>query len=101
MQDFLPFGKLGLKRGNSHASGPRKILEHVPVGQEGIEARGLPEPNTRKFGAGEAIFHFAMLPAAPDDGAELEKYIHQVLPGDWVLLEPGTTLGDVICETLD
>lgn len=36
-----------------------------------------------------------------DDGAELEKYIHQVLPGDWVLLEPGTTLGDVICETLD
>ena len=71
VQDFLLFGKLGLERGNSHVSGPRKVLEHVPVGQEGIEARGLPEPNTRKFGAGEAIFHFAMLPAAPDDGAEL------------------------------
>ena len=32
VQDFLPFGKLGLERGNSHVSGPRKVLEHVPVG---------------------------------------------------------------------
>ena len=41
------------------------------MGQEGIETRGLPEPFAGKFRAGEAIFHFAMFSAAPDDGAGL------------------------------
>lgn len=35
-----------------------------------------------------------------ETGAEVEKYVHQILPGDWVLVEPDTMIGQAFSTAL-
>jgi DNA polymerase-3 subunit alpha len=35
-----------------------------------------------------------------EDGSEVEKYVHQVIEGDWVLVEPDTPVGRVFSESI-